>query len=113
MIGHDDYFRFAKERETMQKNVEDLLERFPELRNSYQMLVNFYWYYIDGLHRWIPREVLRDLTSPESITRTYRQVIKQNPRLAPTPKTQRARDEQLERMSKFYREEAREEHLRR
>ena len=112
MISHDDYFRFAKQRETLQKNIQDLLERFPDCREHYSSLVNFYWYYIDGLHRWIPREVLRDLTSPESITRTYRQVIKEIPRLAPTPKTQRARDEQLERMSKYYREEARKEHLR-
>jgi len=111
LIGHDDYFRFAKQRETLQKNVQDLLERFPECRESYSLLTNYFWYYIDGLHRWIPREVLRDLTSPESITRTYRQIIRENPRLAPTPKTQRARDEQLERMSAYHREKAREEHV--
>jgi len=109
----DDYWRFAKERDTLKKNVEILLTKFPECRNSYKLLLFYYWHYVDRMISILPRQLEGSLTSPESITRTYRQVIKQNPRLAPTPKTQRARDEQLERMSAFYREEAREEHLRR
>lgn len=102
MISNDDYFRFAKERETLHNNVKALLERFPDSRDSYQVLVNFYWYYIDGLHRFIPREVLKDLTSPESITRAYRKVVTQHPHLQPSAKTRRQRDEQLERYRRYY-----------
>jgi len=103
MISNEDYFRFAKERDTLQANVKALLERFPESRDSYQILVNFFWYYVDGLHRFIPREVLKDLTSPESITRAYRKVVTDNPSLQPSAKTRLQRDQQLERHSRYYR----------
>jgi len=102
MISNDDYFRFAKERDTLQANVKALLERFPDSRDSYQVLVNFYWYYIDGLHRFIPREVLKDLTSPESITRAYRKVVLDNPSLQPHAKTRLQRDQQLDRYRRYY-----------
>ena len=102
MISNEDYFRFAKERDTLHENVKALLERFPESRESYQILVNFYWYYVDGLHRFIPREVLKDLTSPEAITRTFRKVISDNPHLHPTAKTRKQREEQLSRYARYY-----------
>ena len=113
MISHDDYFRFAKERETMKKNVQDLLEQFPECRNSYSLLLFYYWHYVDRMISVLPQQLTGKLSSPESINRTFRQVVRDNPGLAPTPKTQRERDKQLERMAKYYREEARKEHLKR
>ena len=102
MASNEDYFRFAKQRETLQANVKAILERFPECRDNYALLTNYYWYYVDGLHRWIPKEVLKDLTSPESITRSYRKVVSDNPRLQPSAKTRRERDEQLERYRRYY-----------
>ena len=55
MISNEDYFRFAKERDTVHANVKAILERFPECREDYRFLVNYYWYYIDKLNRFIPR----------------------------------------------------------
>ena len=113
MISHDDYFRFAKERETMKKNVQDLLEQFPQTREDYRILLFYYWHYVDRMISVLPQQLTGKLSSPESINRTFRQVKFEHPELAPTPKTQRERDKQLERMSRFYREEARKEHLKR
>lgn len=103
MISNEDYFRFAKERDTLHENVKALLTRFPECRDNYAYLVNFFWYYVDGLHRFIPREVLKDLTSPESITRAYRKIVENNPHLQPSPETRRQRDAQLSRYARYYR----------
>jgi len=110
MISNEDYFRFAKERETMKDNVKALLERFPDCRDSYKLLLFYYWHYVDGMISVLPSQLTEKLSSPESITRTYRQVIREHPALAPTPKTARARDAQLDRMSRYYREQAAEEH---
>ena len=102
MSVDDDYFRFAKERETVHNNVKTILEKFPACRDNYSLLVNYYWYYIDRLHRWIPKEVLKDLTSPESVTRAYRKVIGKHRHLGPTTITRRRRDAELERYRNFY-----------
>ena len=102
MISDNDYFRFAKQRETIQANVKAILERFPECREDYRFLVNYYWYYVDGLHRFIPKEVLRSLTTPESITRSYRKVVTLNPNLQPSAKTRKQRDVQLSRYARYY-----------
>ena len=108
----DDYWRFAKERDTVYDNVKTLLEQYPETREDYRMLLFYYWHFVDRMISVLPKQLTGKLSSPESITRTFRQVIHDNPRLAPTPKTQKARDKQLDRMSQYYREEARKEHLR-
>ena len=102
MISNEDYFRFAKERDTIQANVKAILERFPECREDYRFLVNYYWYYIDKLNRFIPKEVLRELTPPESVTRAYRKVVSLNLSLQPSAKTRHQRDIQLERYRKYY-----------
>ena len=113
MISNEDYFRFAKDRDTMIDNVKALLTRFPQCREDYKILLFYYWHYIDGMISVLPEQLTDKLSSPESITRTFRQVISDNPRLAPTPRTMLERDRQLDRTSRYYREEARKQHLRR
>ena len=104
MISNEDYFRFAKERATIQANVQAILERFPECKENYAVLVAYYHYYVDNLQRWIPLQVLQELTSPESITRAFRKVVSDNPSLQPSAKTRLQRDQQLERYRRYYTE---------
>ncbi len=102
MTTNEDYFRFAKERDTMKDNVKSLLTRFPQCRESYKLLLFYYWHYIDGMISVLPSQLTGKLSSPESITRTFRAVVSDNPRLQPTAKTKKQRDTQLERYRKYY-----------
>lgn len=102
MAVNDDYWRFAKERDTMKENVKALLTRFPQCRESYKLLLFFYWHYIDGMISVLPSQLTDKLSSPESITRTFRKVVAENPRLQPTAKTRQQRDVQLERFRRYY-----------
>ena len=102
MTTNEDYFRFAKERDTMKDNVKALLERFPQCRESYKLLLFYYWHYIDGMISVLPSQLTGKLSSPESITRTFRKVVSDNPRLQPTAKTKKQRDQQLRRYAKYY-----------
>ncbi len=98
----DDYFRFAKERDTMQENVKALLIRFPQCRESYKLLLFYYWHYIDGMISVLPSQLTNKLSSPESITRTFRKVVADYPSLQPSAKTSRERDIQLERYREYF-----------
>ena len=102
MTTNEDYFRFSKERDTMKENVKALLIRFPQCRESYKLLLFFYWHYIDGMISVLPSQLTGKLSSPESITRTFRAVVSDNPSLQPTAKTKKQRDVQLERYRKYY-----------
>lgn len=110
MYSDDDYWRFAKERETIQGNVEALLRQFPKTRSDYRILLFYYWHYVDRMISIIPTQITAKMTSPESITRAFRKVVVDNPSLGPTPKTQRERDIHLERMRRYHAAEAREKH---
>ena len=105
MVINDDYWRFAKERDTMKENVKALLIRFLECRENYKLLLFYYWHYIDGMISVLPSQLTNKLSSPESITRTFRRVVTENPSLQPTAKTMQQREVQFGRYHRYYREE--------
>jgi hypothetical protein len=102
MAIDDDYWKFAKERDTMKENVKALLIRFPQCRESYKLLLFYYWHYIDGMISVLPSQLTNKLSSPEAITRTFRRVVANDPTLQPTAKTTQQRDIQLERFRRYY-----------
>lgn len=96
------YDYFVKEHNTIYDNILWLIREHPVTRENYAVLVAYYHFYVDNLQRWVPLKVLRGLTSPESITRSFRKVVEQHPDLAPTPKTVKQRDAQLRRYARYY-----------
>ena len=93
---------FTKEHNTIYQNVLWLIKKYPETRENYAVLVAYYHYYVNNLQRWMPLQVLQGLTSPESITRSFRKVLEHNPSLQPSAKTRKQRDEQVERYRRHY-----------
>jgi len=62
-----------------------LCEKYPSVKGSYKKLVNYFWKYLDKLTttcQWCGRETrvwiddFSKLTPPESITRTYRHLVR-------------------------------------
>jgi hypothetical protein len=65
---------FTIKKATIKRNVEWLLENYPNTRNNYNLLVQYYHFYIDGLKNFIPMEELMKMTQVESITRAFREL---------------------------------------
>lgn len=66
---------FAEKQDRIKDKVIQLCREHPEAKSDYRTLLQYYWYYVDGLKAYIPREVLAMLTQPESVTRAFRKAV--------------------------------------
>ena len=66
---------FTERHNTISDNVIWLIKKHPNAINDYRKLIQYYWYYIDGLKVFIPMNILERLTQPESIGRAYRKLV--------------------------------------
>lgn len=79
--------------DTLQEFIEKVLERHPQVRGSYKLLVPYAWFYQTG-HRgfiefsWPQLELM---SSCEAITRTARRIRWERPDLAPPEEIQEKR----------------------
>lgn len=97
--------QFAKKQATIAENVKRLAANRPEVRSDYRLLIQYYHFYIDGLNAFVPLDVLRGLTQPESITRAYRKLVEAG-EIVPEPKVQAARRDQERKFKGYYRKGA-------
>lgn len=68
---------FAAQHQRIRDNVIDLVRQHPSAITDYRKLLQYYWYYVDGLKVFIPLDVLEKLTQPESISRAYRKLVEE------------------------------------
>lgn len=77
---------FGKERHQCRKNILKLYEEHPIIADSFQVLIWFYWVYVDGLkvtgqfkdgRAFIDLNALRNVTPPCSICRSFRKLCEQ------------------------------------
>lgn len=84
----------SQEFDTLQEFIEKVLERHPQARGSYKLLVAYSWFYQTG-HRgfiefsWPQLELM---SSSEAITRTARRIRWERPDLAPPEEIQLKRE---------------------
>ena len=104
-----DFEEFSAQRKTIREEVGDLLRKFPFLSNNYNMLVWFYWWYIDGISKIIQPNGMIDLgkfprlTQVESITRAFRELTnikRKSPQ--PIPAVQEARAIQEQNFEEYF-----------
>ena len=75
----------AEEQMTLRDFVRKLIHKHPSARNDYRLLVTYAWFYQTGNHsftQFSPRQ-LKLMSSPESITRAFRALIRDEPELGP------------------------------
>ncbi len=79
--------------ETLQEFIERVLERHPQARGSYKLLVAYSWFYQTGHRGFIEfsKPQLGMMSSSEAITRTARRIRWERPDLAPPAEIQEKR----------------------
>lgn len=82
---------FDERHATIKENLKKLLTEHPDAKDDYRKLVQYFWYYIDGLANFIPLEYLLKLTNPESIDRAFRKLKEEDPTFRSTKKIEEAR----------------------
>jgi hypothetical protein len=95
--------------EDLREAVQWLCDRYPSVKGSYKRLVNYFWKYLDRLTtrcEWCGRptriwidDFLR-LTPPESITRTYRDLVRK--KRVDEPPEIKSTKRRLERIHRIY-----------
>lgn len=93
---------FEKKHTHIRDNVKDICAKYPSTVGDYRKLVQYYWYYVDGLKNFIPLELLEKITQPESITRAFRKAIELG-EIEPTDEQRLRRDDEEQRYRKYYR----------
>lgn len=74
-VGDDKNFS-AKHR-LISENVVKIVREHPSTISDYRKLLQYYWYYIDGLKNFVPLDELERITQPESISRAFRKLVEQ------------------------------------
>lgn len=92
---------FASARRTIRANLRELIKKHPSVKNDYRKLVQYYWYYVDGMHNFVPMNILEGLSQPESISREFRRMVEDG-EVKPGPKVSRSRAEEEERYREHY-----------
>lgn len=92
---------FEKKHTKIRDHVKELCKKHPSVVGDYRKLVQYYWYYIDGLPNFIPLELLERLTPPESITRAFRKAIELG-EVEPTDELRLRRDDEEQKYRKYY-----------
>jgi len=68
---------FAEEQDTIRAKVIALCREHPEAKRDYRILLQYYWYYVDELKKYVPIDVLSKITQPESICRAFRKGVEE------------------------------------
>lgn len=85
---------FEKKQDTIRQKVLDLVKKHPTAITDYRKLIQYYWYYMDGLNVYVPMEKLEKLTQPESISRALRKLVEEGDVVVdPATKTMRANEQ--------------------
>lgn len=92
---------FNAEQTTIRTKVIKLCQQHPEAKKDYRTLLQYFWYYEDGLKQYVPREVLAQLTQPESITRAFRKAVEEGALVLDVADTVK-RDEQQKLFHNYY-----------
>jgi hypothetical protein len=100
-IGGYNLENFSKRHATICENVKMLVEAHPEVKSDYRLLIQYYHYYIDGLAKYVPLTVLKQLTQPESISRAYRRLVADKA-VKPDPLTNGARRREQKLYKTYY-----------
>jgi len=92
---------FAKRQGTISDNIIWLAKNHPDVLSDYRKLFVYYWYYIDGLNMFVPKNILRGLSQPESIGRAYRKLVAEG-YIVVDEKTKKARLQEEENFRFYY-----------
>jgi len=87
---------------TVKERVMWILKHYPAARNDYRLLVHLFHYYFDNLKQYIPFNILRNLTPPESITRAARYIQNELGLYPPTQRTRTRRRKKQEVYQRAY-----------
>jgi hypothetical protein len=117
LSGMTDFEQFEQKRITIREKVENLIRKFPFLKEDYNKLVWFFWFYEDGIHKIIQPNGMIELkkfprlTKVESITRAFREIsnIKKKPFAIPVPAVQEARAIEEQHYQEYYGRKKREQ----
>ena len=92
---------FAKRQGTIADNIIWLAKNHPSVIQDYRKLIQYYWYYIDGLKVFIPLNIIEGLTQPESVGRAFRK-LKSEGYIVEDDKTKRLRLQSEENFREYY-----------
>ena len=94
--------RFSQEHNTITDNIIWLVKKYPSAAGDYRKLIQYYWYYVNGLKVFIPLNILEGLTQPESIGRAFRKLVADG-FIVVDDKTRKARLQEEENFRSYYR----------
>lgn len=66
---------FEVKQKTISDKILNLVTKHPSAVSDYRKLIQYFWYYEDGLASYIPIERLERLSQPESISRAFRRLV--------------------------------------
>ena len=87
---------FRKQHDTIRQKILELAAKYPAVVTDYRKLIQYFWFYMDHMERFVPLEVLENLTQPESITRAFRKLVEDGEIVVPVDvKGERSKQEKL------------------
>jgi len=85
---------FTRRHTTIAQNIVNLVKDHPAVKEDYRKLIQYYWYYVDGMKNFVPLDVLKKLTQPQSIGRAFRKLIEEGRISIPEKTKQKRWDEE-------------------
>lgn len=96
---------FSFRQNSIRQKVLVLLKKYPRSRDNDTLLVQLFHFHIDDLHEFIPFEVIKKLTTPETIVRARRHIQNRLKLFRPSKERQRGRRRQEQEYRKHYGEQ--------
>ena len=93
--------QFDDSQECIRDKVVKLCQAHPEAKKDYRTLLQYFWYYEDGLKQYVPKEVLAKLTQPESVTRAFRKAVEEK-RIVLDEDVKKSRSEKEKQFHSYY-----------
>jgi len=92
---------FSRKQGTISDSIIWLVKNHPDVTEDYRKLFIYYWYYLDGLNLFVPKNLLMGLTQPESIGRAFRKLVADG-HIVVDEKTKRARLAEEQNFRRYY-----------
>lgn len=86
---------------TIKHNIQLLTERYPEVKDNYNLLIVKYWEKFEGM---VDINQVESFTSSESITRAFRSLVRSG-HIAVSEKTRKIRNQEEKEYIKHYHKE--------
>ena len=84
------------------KHVYTLLKKHKTARDDDRILIQLYHYHVDGLKQFVPFNIVRRLTAPESITRARRHIQNRLRLCRPSKERKSGRKKQEQKFREYY-----------